>query len=305
MGRSGRRASLRALGEAWEAGITLYDTARSYGGGESEAVLGEFLTSRRGQAVISTKYGIVPVRPPLWKRVAKPAARALISLAPSARAAVRKGAGSQFVEGQFSAGVLRESIHLSLRKLRTDYVDFLFLHSAPASVLEQDDLLSAMERLVESGKVRAAGISADPPVIRAVLDNCPRPLRVLQFPCNIFDFSAPEMIEAHSNGAGLGTIANHPFGGGTRVHQCRQILERTAASPGLDAALREKLGPIDDGVLADVILNLILSHRSIDAVVPAMMQLNHLERNVAAVTHSRFSPEELSLLGRRISQAER
>src|SRR6185312_10633129 len=141
MGRSGRRASLRALGEAWQAGITLYDTARSYGGGESEAILGEFLAGRRDRAIISTKFGIVPVRPPLWKRVAKPAARALISVAPFARAAVRKGAGPQFVEGQFSAGVLRESIHLSLRKLRTDYVDFLFLHNATAPVLEQDDLL--------------------------------------------------------------------------------------------------------------------------------------------------------------------
>jgi len=305
MGRSGKRASLRALGEAWEAGITLYDTARSYGGGESEAILGEFLAGRRDQAIISTKFGIVPAALPLWKRVAKPAARALISLAPSARAAVHKRAGSQVIQGQFSVSVLRESFHLSLRKLRTDYVDFLFLHAAPASVLEQDDLLSAMERLVESGKVRAAGISANPEVIGVVLDQRARPLRALQFPCNIFDFSAPEIIEACPNGAGMGAIANHPFGGVTRVHQCRQILERTAAGLGLDATLREKLDPIDDGVLADVILNLILSHRSIDAVVPAMMQLDHLERNVTAVTRSRFSPEELSMLRKRISQAEK
>lgn len=305
MGRSGKRASLRALGEAWEAGITLYDTARSYGGGESEALLGDFLAGRREQAIVSTKFGMLPVRPPLWKRVAKPVARAIISHAPSTRAAVRKRAGPQFVEGQFSVGILQESIHVSLRKLRTDYVDFLFLHGAPASVLEQDDLLAAMERLVESGKVRVAGISADPEVIRAVLDHFSRPLRMLQFPCNIFDFSAAEMIEASPNGADMGAIANHPFGGNVRVHQCRQILERTAAGPGLDPALSEKLSPVDDGVLADVILNLILSHRSIDAVVPAMMQLDHLQRNVAAVTRSRFSLEELSLLRERISRVEK
>lgn len=305
LGRSGRRASLRALGAAWDAGITLYDTARSYGYGESEALLGEFLAGRRDQAILATKFGIVPVRPPLWKRIAKPAARALISLAPSARAAVRKQAGRQFVEGQFSVGVLQESIHLSLRKLRTDYVDLLFLHAAPASVLEQDDLLAAMEKLVESGKVRAAGISTDPAVIRAALDQRPRPLCVLQFPCNIFDFSAPEMIEAHPKGTDMGAIANHPFGGATRVRQCREILEATAAAPGFDEVLREKLGSIDDGVLADVVLNLILGHRSINAVVPAMMQLDHLKRNVAAVTRSRFSQEELSLLRKQISQAEK
>jgi len=304
LGRSGRRASLRALGAAWDAGITLYDTARSYGYGESEALLGEFLAGRRDRAIISTKFGIVSVRPPLWKRLAKPAARALISIAPSIRAVVRKQAGRQFVEGQFSIGVLQESIHLSLRKLRTDYVDFLFLHAAPASVLEQDDLLEAMEKLVESGKVRAAGISGEPEVIGAALERKPRPLRVLQFPCNIFDFSAPELIAASPNADGMGTMANHPFGGVTRVRQCREILAGIAAAPGVDAVLREKLGSVDDGILADVMLNLILSHSSINAVVPAMMQLDHMARNVAAISESRFTPDEIAILRSRVFEAQ-
>jgi aryl-alcohol dehydrogenase-like predicted oxidoreductase len=47
LGRAGRRASLAALGAAYEAGITFYDTARSYGYGESEALLGEFLRGRQ------------------------------------------------------------------------------------------------------------------------------------------------------------------------------------------------------------------------------------------------------------------
>src|SRR5580704_5522793 len=40
MGRVGRSASLRAMDAAWESGITLFDTARSYGFGEAEAVGG-------------------------------------------------------------------------------------------------------------------------------------------------------------------------------------------------------------------------------------------------------------------------
>lgn len=304
LGRSGRRASLRALGAAWDAGITLYDTARSYGYGESEALLGQFLSGRRDQAVISTKFGIVPVRPPLWKRLVKPAARALVSLAPSARAAVRKQAGRQFLEGQFSVAALHKSLHTSLRELRTDYVDLLFLHAAPASVLEQDDLLAEMEKLVDSGKIRAAGISADPAVIRATLDQKPQPLRVLQFPCNLFDFSAPKLIERHRNAADMGAIANHPYGGATRVRQSREILARIAVSPELDPVLREKLGSVNDEVLADVVLNIVLSHSSIHAVVPAMMQLDHLARNVSAVARSRFSPEDLALLRNRISHIQ-
>lgn len=307
LGRSGKHESLRALGAAWDSGITLYDTARSYGYGESEALLGEFLTGRRHQAVISTKFGIVPVRPPLWKRMAKPAVRAAIAFVPSMRAAVRKQASRQFTEGQFTVAVLEESIHLSLRKLKTDYVDLLFLHAAPASVLQQNDLLAAMEKLVGSGKVRAAGISADPDVIGLAVEQRPRPLSVLQFPCNVFDSSAPEFIEARqktgSGTANFGAIANHPFGGILRVQQSREILTRITATPGLDPVLREKLGSIDDGVLSDVVLNLVLSHASINTVVPAMMQLPHLAKNVAAITDSRFTSEEIGDLRDRIAQA--
>lgn len=307
LGRSGKRESLRALAAAWESGITLYDTARSYGYGEAEAVLGEFLAGRRHQSVISTKFGIVPVRPPRWKRLAKPAVRAAIALMPFLRASVRKQAGRQLTAGQFSVPVLEESIHQSLRKLKTDYVDLLFLHAAPAAVLADDDLLKAMDELVGSGKVRAAGISSDAEVIGMAVERQPRPLSVLQFPCNIFDSSAAEFLEARrqldSSGSAFGAIANHPFGGVGGAQQSRVVLTRAAAAPRLDPVLREKLGNVDDGVLADVVLNIILSHRSIDAVVPAMMQLPHLEMNVAAITNSRFSNEEIGALRKLIAQA--
>ena len=57
------RQSLRAMGCAWDAGITLFDTARSYGFGDAEAVLGEFLRGKRDKAVIATKFGITPQNP--------------------------------------------------------------------------------------------------------------------------------------------------------------------------------------------------------------------------------------------------
>jgi aryl-alcohol dehydrogenase-like predicted oxidoreductase len=57
-----RKESLAALGAAHEAGITFYDTAWSYGCGESEALLGEFLRMRRESVVVSTKFGILPAQ---------------------------------------------------------------------------------------------------------------------------------------------------------------------------------------------------------------------------------------------------
>ena len=45
MGRVGRKASLAALTAAYDNGVIFYDTARSYGYGESEALLGDFFTA--------------------------------------------------------------------------------------------------------------------------------------------------------------------------------------------------------------------------------------------------------------------
>lgn len=301
LGRSGRRQSLEALGAAWDAGITLFDTARSYGYGESEALLGEFLRGRRDKAVISTKFGILAARQSLWKRVAKPIARKILSIAPATYGMLRKQAGAEFSGNQFNVGVLETSIHESLRKLGTDYVDLLFMHAAPASVLDDDDLLTALDKLVKSGKVRVAGISADPEVIEVTLRRKPPALHALQFPCNVFDLSVARLL---ADSSGFAAIANHPFGGTARVQQSREILMRLASSEETPVTLREKLGAVNDAVLADAVLNIILSGTGIHAVVPAMMKIPHLEKNVAAVAGSRFTPAEISRLRDALSQEE-
>lgn len=303
LGSSGKRESLRALAAAWDHGITLYDTARSYGGGESEALLGDFLKGRRHQVVISTKFGVVPLRPPMWKRIAKPIARSAMSVLPSLRSHIGKQARREYNKPPFTVHLLQESIHHSLRKLNTDYVDLLFLHSPPGSVMEQDDLFAALQKLVEAGKVRAVGVSADPDVLALILQRTSQLVSVLQFRCNIFDCSGPDLIEArpqNSFGMNFGAVANNPFGGSFGVRRTREILRQITADPKLDPVLREKLGSIDDAVLSDVVLNSILCRDSVHAVVTGMMQLPHIERNAAAVSNSRFTPQEIATLRRGI-----
>lgn len=295
LGRSGRRDSLRALAAAWDAGITFYDTARSYGYGESEALLGEFLRARRDRAVIATKFGILPSPQPLWKRAARPIVRGLLSVVPSARGAVRKQAAAEFTPGQFTVAVLERSLHESLRRLRTGYVDLLFMHAAPAAVLADEELLAALSRFVSAGKVRVAGISCEPDVAALAIRQNPPALRAVQFPCNVFDLSAAANLDAPP-GRGWAKFANHPFGGVLRVQRCREILREIAASSATPADLREKLGPVDDPILADVVLNLILQGTGIHVVIPAMMKPAHLRQNAAAIAQSRFAPAEIEAL---------
>jgi aryl-alcohol dehydrogenase-like predicted oxidoreductase len=293
LGRSGRSDSLRALDVAWDQGIRFFDTARAYGYGESEGLLGEFLHGRRDQAIIATKFGILPSPQSLWKNAAKAVARQVLAVAPASRPILQKGATTQFHANQFTVAVLKRSLEESLRKLATDRVEFLFMHAAPASALQQDDLLDAMGRLVEAGKVRVAGISAEPDVAALALERQIAPLNALQFPCNVFELSAAIRF-SKSDSTGRVLIANHPFGGVVRVEQCRAMLRELAGKPGVDAVLREKLGKLEDGAFADLVLNTILRDTGIHVVIPAMMRVEHIRANVQAIAQSRFNSAEIA-----------
>jgi aryl-alcohol dehydrogenase-like predicted oxidoreductase len=293
MGRVGRKASLAALTAAYDAGVIFYDTARSYGYGESEALLGEFLHGRRDRVLLSTKFGIRPTPASPLKRALKPLARALLRLAPSARRTMQRQLASMSSTGHFSVAALHESLHESLRALRTDYVDFLFLHEAPMSVLQQDDLFAALRQLVAAGKIRRFGIASQPEVIEAAMAASVPGLQTVQFPCDLFNMRLAEKWRG-ANGDVL-VIANHPFGG-AGIAASRTLLNRLASAPETPTTLHEKLIPTDDAVLADVVLNTITRDTGVQLVVPSMLRLDHLHANVAAMERSRFSTEEIRWL---------
>jgi D-threo-aldose 1-dehydrogenase len=291
MGRAGRRASFNALSAAYDAGVTFYDTARSYGYGESEGLLGEFLRGRRESVVVSTKFGIRPARMSLLKRALKPLARGLLNVAPSARRAMQAQIAAQFAPGQFTVEAMRSSLDTSLRKLRTGYVDLLFLHLPPVSVLQQEDLLAALEDLMVEGKVLRAGAAADPDIAAATLAANLPALRTVQFPCNLFDLGAATRLSGF--GSDVLAIANHPFGGPQRVVESKRMIYALAQEDTTPESLRFKLWKLDDIVLADLVLNAITSRTAVKIVVPSMLRPEHLRANVAAMEHSRFTVDEL------------
>jgi aryl-alcohol dehydrogenase-like predicted oxidoreductase len=294
LGRTGRRESLAALGAAWDAGITLYDTARSYGYGESERLLGEFFAGeRRQRAVICTKFGILPAARS-WKQRVKPLAQAAVRAFPGLRGVAQRQAAGQVVAGGFSVSLLRTSLETSLHELRTDYVDMLLLHAAPMSVLAQEDLLDALQQQVVAGKVRMAGISGEQAVIAASFAQRPRGLTTAQFAMDPLQMAfAREAEKAAREGWFL--VANHPFGGPAGVGECMRRIEAMRQDAALPIPLREKLTR-DEQRMPEVVLNTILSGTGVHAVIPAMMQLGHLAENVRAVEQCRFTLEELALL---------
>jgi aryl-alcohol dehydrogenase-like predicted oxidoreductase len=299
MGSSGRRESVTALNTAYDAGITFFDTARSYGYGACEGLLGEFCAGRRERITLCTKFGILPARQG-WKQSVKPLARGAVKLVPGLRKAARKQAGRLHKGNQFSVSVLRRSLEKSLRELRTDYVDILLMHAAPLSVLAQEDLLLELERVVTEGKVRVAGISGEPEVIAATLANRPGVLQTAQFACDIANFGFLESIAnqtAHSRTQPpMFMVANHPFGGSAGMGQTLHGIAALAGDLSLPQELRAKLDLADPQLLPEVVLNAILMGTGIDAVVPAMLQPRHLQSNCRALEDCRFTHAELAQL---------
>jgi aryl-alcohol dehydrogenase-like predicted oxidoreductase len=114
---------------AIDEGITLLDTAESYGGqGASELALGEVLTGRRDKVVLATKFG-----------------GADMGYGPAAGA---KG----------SRSYIKVAVEKSLTRLKTDYIDLYQLHT-PDPVTPIDETIAALDDLVTEGKVRYLGHS--------------------------------------------------------------------------------------------------------------------------------------------------
>jgi aryl-alcohol dehydrogenase-like predicted oxidoreductase len=116
---------------AIDSGITLLDTAETYGGtGRSEEILGEVLAGRRDQVVLATKFG---------------AQGSDMGYGPAAGA---KG----------SRAYVRRAVENSLRRLQTDYIDLYQIHT-PDPVTPIEETLTALTELVQAGLVRYIGHS--------------------------------------------------------------------------------------------------------------------------------------------------
>src|SRR6056297_2990543 len=116
------RVSLKTLDAAIDHGITFIDTADAYGRGRSEALVGKAFKDKRDKVFISTKYGNHEDENGKWIK-------------------------------DFSPEHTRKALEESLKRLQTEYVDCLHLHSPGPSWRLEDDTVEMLERLKAEGKL--------------------------------------------------------------------------------------------------------------------------------------------------------
>lgn len=204
----------RLLGQAAEFGINLLDTAPAYG--SSEERLGKMLSGRRERWVIATK------------------------------------AGEEFTDGRshfdFSAAAIEASVRRSLKRLQTDRLDIVFIHSDGMDETEARfaAAIDALARLKREGAIRASGFSGKSAAGFAMA--LPR-VDVLMVTFNLEDEAMRPVIRA-ARGARKGVLVKKPLGSGHLVSNMAALDKAMAfifAEPGVTAAI---VGTLDTAHLA-------------------------------------------------------
>jgi aryl-alcohol dehydrogenase-like predicted oxidoreductase len=125
-GPAGQDDPVTVIRAAIDLGVTLLDTAMSYGSGHNEELVGRAIAGRREQIVLASKFGIV------------------------------RGPGGVRLDG--TPGHVRGYCEQSLSRLGTDYLDLYYLHRIDPAV-PVAETMGAMAELVTEGKVRHLGLS--------------------------------------------------------------------------------------------------------------------------------------------------
>jgi aryl-alcohol dehydrogenase-like predicted oxidoreductase len=173
-------ASQRLIRRALDLGVTMLDTAMSYGQGHNEALIGRAIAGRRASVLLATKFGIV-----------------------------RDGAG---VRVDARPGQVAGYCEASLRRLGTDVIDLYYLHRADP-VVPIADTVGAMADLVAAGKVRHLGLSE---VTAAQLAQAAavHPIAAVQFEWSLLWREPEGSIVPAARRAGAGIVCYSPLGRG-------------------------------------------------------------------------------------------
>jgi aryl-alcohol dehydrogenase-like predicted oxidoreductase len=179
-GKVDDQESTRALHEAFDAGVTFYDTADVYGAGHSERVVGAAFAGRRDKVVIASKWGNV------------------------------FDENTKVTSHQdCTVSYLHLAVDNSLRRLNTDYIDVYQLHLNMLSVHEAAPLQSALEDLVAAGKIRSYGWSTDDPERVRAWASMGKNFSAVQHDFSVLNPSPPALAVAQE--FGLASINRGPL----------------------------------------------------------------------------------------------
>ena len=248
----------RVVQAALDAGINVIDTAECYG--QSEELVGQALGHRRDDCYLFTKCGHA----------------------------------SGFDLPDWSSQLLEKSIERSLRRLKTEYLDLVQLHSCSKHVLERGDVITVLQKARDAGKIRYIGYSGDrQDALYAV--ECVA-FDTLQTSVNIADQEATELTLIKAKSRSMGVIAKRPLA---------NALWKTTQKPD-DSHLQvywERLNTLHYDFLTDYVqdafgiaLRFTLTVPGVDVAIVGTTNPDRFQSNAALLSAGPLSQEQFEAI---------
>ena len=247
----------RLLHRALDIGVNFIDTARVYG--EAEAIIGRAIAERRNEFVLVSK-------------VLSCEGEALPADALRTR--------------------VRDSVHESLRLLRTDFIDVLMIHSAPLAVIQRGEVLGVLQELKSEGAIRAIGASVygEETALAAIAAggyDC------LQIAYNVLDRRPEPRLFAAAETADVGLVARSVLLKGALTDRYRHLPEGLS---DLNAAV-ERMAQLAGGGMAalpEFAYRYVLSQPWLQS---ALVGAGNIEELEAAVRFEEMGPLSPQMIG--------
>jgi aryl-alcohol dehydrogenase-like predicted oxidoreductase len=279
-----KQKAISLIRQAFEHGVTFFDTAEAYGPFENEEVVGEALAPIRDKVVIATKFG--------------------------------------FKNGDSTAGVdsrpehIRAVAEASLKRLQTDHIDLLYQHRVDPYV-PMEDVAGAVKDLIRAGKVKHFGLSeAGVQSIRRA--HAVQPVTALQSEYSLW-WRAPETdVLPLCEELGIGFVPFSPLGKGFLTgkidekttftkNDFRNIVPRfSAENRRANQVVVDLIGSIaaaKKATPAQIALAWLLAQRPWIVPIPGTTKLPRLEENIGAANFD-LSAEDLRQIGEALSKVD-
>jgi aryl-alcohol dehydrogenase-like predicted oxidoreductase len=255
--------AVRVLNEVLDLGVNFIDTAPAYW--SSEEFIGKALSHRRSEYILATKVGEHCDR-----------------------------SGSFY---DYSYDATLRFVDESLRRLQTDYIDLLQIHSASMEVLERGETLDAMRAAQSAGKVRHLGMTGG-------VAECERALEIggyetAQFPYNLLNVSAEDRLLHLAREKQAGVIIMRGLAGGKLSQKYKNLQD--AELRGLVAEF-DSIGPQQTAdPLVHLSVGYLLAREEVSSVIVGSRRVEAVRQNIDVSQ----IPLETALLDRAREMARR
>jgi aryl-alcohol dehydrogenase-like predicted oxidoreductase len=269
--------SIATIHRALELGVTLFDTAESYGPFLNELLLGRALKGRRDQVAVATKFG--------WR--------------------IQDG---KVIGLDSRPEHVKEVAEASLQRLGTDYIDLFYQHRVDPQV-PIEDTVGAMADLVKEGKVRFLGLSeAGERNIRRA--HATHPITALQSEYSLWERNLEPRILPVLRELGIGLVPFCPLGRGFLAGSARRSEEYPPTDwrfsdprmkgENFDVNMRaasvvRELAAEKGAAPAQIAISWLLNKGDDIVPIPGTKRRTYLEENLGAVALT-LSPAEIERL---------